>query len=339
MNQNNTRQVDQRQWYPAALLFLLLNVLIIYSQGFILTAALICPIYLLFIYSRHGTVAFFSTAAAGLLPYAVLGGADNLLAAAVTFLIMTFGHLLVIKLKASPAKALLIMAAAGTASMVFNLGILIYIVEKTDFMGFFAGIASESSKMVLNVLEQSEVTLPESQKLLFKEIAAALTPTMIADQVAPMVIQYGAIIGYLGLRLSWRAIADGRLKPVKVPYFSELKINTLVLFPTFVLILAGVYFEGSSLRAGSLLYNTGYSLLTFLGVIGGLSMVWWFLSARMRVTNRLARVLGAAAAMFLLGTDTMILMTVVDSVMDFRNLSGSSLWAYLIWKFKATREE
>ncbi|MFB0918204.1 MAG: DUF2232 domain-containing protein [Clostridiaceae bacterium] len=339
MSENNLRQEDNRQWLHISILFLLVNIGIIFSQGFYIFAALICPVYLAYVYTRFGWNAALLTGIAGLLPYALLGGPENLLMATVTFIIMTLGHILILKLDVSPAKALMILGGAAALSIIANTGIFIYIIEKTDLVSFFNGVAKTGQNIILSMIEQSKTTLPESQKLAFKEVSDSITPRFIIDQSPAVVIQYGITIGYLGLRLAKRFLKSARINPAEVPYFSEIKINPLLLFFGFIFMLGGMYLDSSNIRSGSILFHTGYGLVNYLGIAGGSSLIWWFMTARLKIRNRLFKVLGILSLMFFTGINPFILLAIIDSVLDFRNLSGKSLYNYIKWMINPQKEE
>lgn len=339
MSENNLRQEDNRQWLHIAILFLLVNIGIIFSQGFYIFAALICPVYLAFVYTRFGWNAALFTGIAGLIPYALIGGPENLLMASVTFIIMTLGHLLILKLDATPGKALVVLSGAAALSILANTGVFIYFIEKTDLVSFFNGVAKTGQNIILSMIEQSKATLPESQRLAFNEISESITPRFIIDQSPAVVLQYAMTIGYIGLRLAKRFIGSSRIKTADVPYFSEIKINPLLLFFGFVSMLGGMYLDSMDVRAGSIFFHTGYGLVNFLGIAGCSSLVWWFMTTRLKIKNRLFKVLGILSLMFFTGVSPFIMMAIIDSVMDFRNLSGKSLYNYIKWIINSRKEE
>jgi|LFRM01.2.fsa_nt_gb hypothetical protein len=334
MEKKNRRPALLKDTTRSVLFFLIINIATVISPAGLMLAPIIVPVLLLYIRAQHGQNAFALASLVGVMPYFVFGGTVNALAALAPIFIMTGGLYAIKRYQLSWSKALTVAVLAIFLGILLNGYFSIYVVQGSNLSEFSLTIAENVKSQLQSALGATGYEVPMSQQQLIDELTASITPEFVQEVIPTMVISWSLMGGYLLLRLSRRFLKIGRTPKTNIPFFAMLGTNPLMLAFFIIMAILGASLSDGQPRWSSLLYNTGYGVSMFLGIVGTLSLIWWTLSVKFRF-GRLSKVLLVLITLFYMVGDWMILVAIVDSVFDFRNISGKSLWHWLTYTMKS----
>lgn len=329
MNENNIKNKNREMILYTAGAFLI-SLFLILTQSYPLLGLIIMPLYLLKVWGMTGTGKLLLVYGAGMIPY-FTGGLTEGISVAVPVLLTALALILISGKKIRFPYAIAIMSLAIILSVILNMMIMV-ISKGTDVFGMFKEITEVSKKVTQDIMTNSGVTLPESQKNAIKETLDSMTPEVLFDRTFSFVIQYGILAAYIVLRRSGKMLSKDRTTTgISTPETGSIKINPILMAIVFASALAG-----TAMKSQAPFFRTmsvaGYGMVDFLSLAGAGSIVLWFLNNRTQIKGSLLKTLIMAAVLMVTGSDMRIIVTMLDSVLDFRNLTGKSIWKYLMWK-------
>lgn len=317
----------------SVLFFLIINIALVISPAGLMLAPIFIPVLLLYIRAQQGQNAFVLASLAGVMPYFVLGGTEHAVAALAPIVIVTAALYAIRRYQLSWPKALAIAVLAIFLGILLNGYFSIYIFQGSNLSELSSTIAENVKNQLQNALGATGYEVPMSQQQLIDDLTASITPSFVQDVIPTMVITYSLIGGYLVLRLARRFLKIGRTPKTNIPFFAMLGINPIFLALFIIMTILGASLADGQPRWSSLLYNTGYGVSMFLGIVGTLSLIWWTLSVKFPF-GKLSKIFLVLITLFYMVGDWMILVAILDSVFDFRNISGKSLWHWLSYSLK-----
>lgn len=314
------------------LFFFIINLVLVMSPLAVGIAPVILPGMLLMLWETVSRQTALMAAAAGLLPYVVLGGTNLLVAVLVPVLLMMLILQWVRRRKLAWPWSLAATALGIFAGLLVSGWFAIYIQGGSDVMTFTAQIAATVRDQLAATMTVDGVEIPLGQQQAIQDLITAITPQFVQDLIPTLAISWAFVGGYLALRFARRFLPIGRTKVDHIPWFAFLRIEPLLLFAFISLATIGWLLVGSEPRLSSLLFNTGYGITSFLSAVGTLSLIWWSLSVNFGLRRRLPKVILTVAALVYFSGDWMIVIAIFDSILDVRNTSGRSLWRWLLYR-------
>lgn len=333
MKQSAGRAGWLRDPSASILFFFIINLVLVMSPMAVGIAPVILPGMLLMLWETVSRQTALMAAAAGLLPYIVLGGADLVVAVLVPVLLMMVILQWIRKRKLAWPWSLAATAMGILAGLAASGWFAIYIQGSSNVMVFTTDIASLVRDQLAATLNVEGVEIPLGQQQAIQDLITAITPQFVQDLIPTLAISWSFAGGYLALRFARRFLPIGRTKADHIPWFAFLRIEPLLLFAFITLATAGWLLVGTEPRLSSLLFNTGYGITSFLSAVGTLSLIWWSLSVNFGLRRRLPKIVLTVAALVYFSGDWMIVIAIVDSILDVRNTSGRSLWRWLLYRF------
>lgn len=323
------------------LFFLIINIAAVMSPMALMIAPVVIPVLLLYIRAQNGNNAFYLGALAGAAPYFVLGGPEIALAVIIPIAIMTAAIYGIGRFQLSWRLAFPLAALAVFTGILLNGYFSIYILQGSDLGKFSIAIADNIKNQLAGALTATGYEMPMSQQQAIDDLTKVIDPQFVQDLIPTLIISWSMIAAYAALRLARRFLKIGQTKQSHIPWFAMIGINPLLLAAFIVLSIAGSLLVPDQPRLGSLLFNTGYGVSTFLGTAGTLSLIWWSLSVKFRFRRKFTKVFLILITLFYMAGDWMILVAIADSVLDFRNISGKSLWRWLNYQVtqRLTKED
>ncbi|UUM11490.1 DUF2232 domain-containing protein [Proteiniclasticum sp. QWL-01] len=335
MNNQNRRPVWLRDPLSTFLFFLILNSVTVMSPLAFSIAPVILPVLLLHVLHQTGRSGFLAAALASALPYLVLGGISSGFALMVPVLIMLGAVYLIWQRQLSWRWSILAASLALLIGLLLNAFVSIYLISGSDILRVTSSVAENVRNELTNALAASGYEIPLAQQQLIEQLKASVTPELVQDLIPTLLICWSLIGGYLTLRFARRYLPSALPVRQSVPWFAMLRIHPVLLMGFISLAMGGYLMAASSPRWGSLLFNTGYGVTLFLGMTGSLTFIWWSLSVNFRMRRRFPKMLLTLLALFYLPGEWMILAAIIDSVLDFRNASGHSLWRWMTYQLTA----
>ena len=339
MNNNSRRRSWLNDSSVVILIFLVINILTISSPLTYILAPVLLPVFLLSVFAVSGQTTFVLAAGIGLIPYLLLGDGRSTVAMLFPVILMLVVQYLIIMYRPKPAWALAITTLAAFVGIVINGYLSIYILQASDFVQFSTQIADSIRTEFLAMLTNGTYELPPSQAESIRQLSNSITPEFIQDLVPGIVISWSMVSGYLSLRFAKRFLKQEHFKGVETPTFGELRISPFLLVFFLVLSGSGIYLTANDQRLGSLLFNTGYGVVTFLGAVGAMSLVWSFLTVYLKYKRNFTKLVFTLSSLYFFSGSWMTILTIIDSVFDFRNLSNKSLWHWIRYKIKKSTKE
>lgn len=341
MNQQTGRPGWLADPNGSILFFFIINLILVLSPMAFSIAPIIVPVLLLWVLANSGRNAFIMAAGAGILPYLVLGGRSALVAVVIPMIVMTAVLFYIQKRQLAWRWSLAATAGVILAGLILNGWFAIYVLGGSDFTTFTSEIAAGIRTELASAMAVEGVELPLSQQQALEDIRRAITAQFVQDLIPALAISWALIAGYLTLRFARRYLQIGRSKASHVPWFAMLRMEPLLLFAFITMATAGFVISPQEPRLGSLLFNTGYGVTVFLGAVGTLSLMWWSLSMNFRMRRKLPKIIIILFALFYFVGDWMALTAIIDSIFDFRNTSGRSLWRWITYQIgkRAAKEE
>lgn len=328
MEKKNRRPALLKDATRSLLFFLIINIAAVISPAGLILAPIIVPVLLLYIRAQQGQNTFVLASLVGVMPYFVLGGTMNALAVLAPIFMMTGGLYAIKRFELSWSRALIVAVLAIFIGILLNGYFSIYVIQGSNLGEFSLTIAENVKSQLQSALGATGYEVPMSQQQLIDELTASITPEFVQDVIPTMVISWSLMSGYLLLRLARRFLKIGRTPKTNIPFFAMLGTHPLLLAFFIIIAILGGALSESQPRWSSLLYNTGYGVSMFLGIVTTLSLIWWTFSVKFRF-GRLSKVFLVLITLFYMIGDWMILVAIMDSVFDFRNRSGKSLWRWL----------
>lgn len=339
MNNNSSRRGWRYDTSVAVIVFLLINIMTVSSPMAYLLAPVLLPVFLLVVLAVNGQTAFLITAGVGVIPYLVMGNGRSAVAMLLPVIFMLAVQYFIILYQPKPVWALTATTLAAFLGILLNGYLSIYVLQGSDFIGFTTQIAGTIRAEFLAMLTGGPYELPPSQAQSIQSLSDSITPEFVQDLIPGITISWSMISGYLSLRFARRFLNLEHFKSVSVPSFGSLRINPFLLVFFLALSGGGIYLTGNEQRLGSLLFNTGYGVVTFLGAVGAMSLIWSFLTNTLRYKHTLPKLIFTAASLYFFSGSWMTILTIIDSVVDFRNTSKKSLWSWVRYKItQATKE-
>lgn len=339
MNNNTRRQRWLSDASAAILIFLIINILMVSSPMTYLLAPILLPVFLLYILAGMGRTTLLIAAAAGILPYLVMGGGRAAVAMMLPVVLMAFVQYFIIILKPKKTWALTAVILAALLGIILNGFLSIYVLQGSDFFTFSSQISESIRSEFLAMLSGTAYELPLSQAQAIRQLSESITPEFVQDLVPGIVISWSMISGYLSLRLAGRFLNFEQFQSVSVPTFGEIRISPVLLVFFMALSGGGVYFSGTDARLGSLAYNTGFGVVTFLGAVGAMSLFWQFLTVQLKYRRSFPKLVLTLATLYFFSGSWMTILTILDSILDFRNITGKSLWNWVRFKIMQSGKE
>lgn len=339
MNNNSRRRTWLNDSSVVILLFLIVNILTISSPMTYVLAPVLLPVFLLSILAVSGQTTFLLAAGAGLIPYLLLGDGRSTVAMLLPVILMLVVQYLIIMYRPKATWALVATTAAAFAGIALNGYLSIYILQGSDFIQFSTQIAESIQTEFLAMLTTGTYELPPSQVDSIRQLSSSITPEFIQDLVPGILISWSMVSGYLSLRVAKRFLKLEHFKSVDTPSFGALRISPVLLVGFLILSGSGIYLTATDPRWGSLLFNTGYGVVTFLGAVGAMSLIWDFLTVYLKYKRNFPKLVFTLASLYFFSGSWMTILTIVDSVFDFRNLSNKSLWRWIRYKISQGKKE
>lgn len=333
---NNT---GKRSWpsesIVAVFVFLIINVLTISSPATFVLAPVLLPVFLLYVLAANGLNIFLITAGVGLIPYVLLRDGRATVAMLIPIILMAVVQYLIILYRPKAPWAMLATTLAALLGIVINGYISIYVLQGSDFWAFSTQIAQSIQNELLATLSNGTYEVPPSQADSIRQLSSTITTEFIQDLIPGIVISWSMVSGYLSLRFAKRFLNFEHFKAVDLPTFGKLRINPFLLALFLAMSGSGIFLTPNNQRLSSLLFNTGFGVITFLGAIGAMSLIWDYLTVNLHYKRSFPKLVFTLASLYFFSGSWMTLLTIIDSVFDFRNTSGSSLWHWI--RFKITQ--
>lgn len=339
MNNNSSRRGWRYDTSVTVLIFLLINILTVSSPLVYILAPVLLPVFLLVILAVNGQTAFLIATGVGLIPYLMLGDGRSAVAMLLPVILMLTVQYLIIMYQPKPAWALAATILSAFLGILLNGYLSIYVLQGSDFFQFSTQIADGIRAEFLAMLTGGPYELPPSQAQSIRALSDSITAQFVQDLVPGIVISWSMVSGYLSLRFASRFLNSEHFKSVSVPAFGELRITPVLLVFFLALSGSGLYLTGNDQRVGSLLFNTGFGVVTFLGAVGAMSLIWSFLTVYLKYKRSLPKLIFTAASLYFFSGSWMTILTIIDSVFDFRNISKKSLWSWIRYKVKQATKE
>lgn len=332
MKNKKQRPVLLKDTTRSVLFFLVINLLAVISPMGLVVAPVVIPVMLLYILAQHGINAFTLAALAGVMPYFVLGGTEVALAMISPMILMTAVLYGIKKYQLKWRSAFFSTVLAIFLGLAISSYLSIYVIEGSDLGEFSTRIAENVKEQLKINLGSTTYELPMSQQQTIDELTGSITPQFVQDVIPSLLISWSMVGGYLTLRLARKYLKIGQTQQTHIPWFALVGINPLLLAGFIIMAIAGSTFASERPRLASLLFNTGYGVATFLGIVGTLSLIWWSLSVKFHFKGKITKIFLMLITLFYMSGDWMILVAIVDSVLDFRNISGKSLWRWMTYQ-------
>lgn len=314
------------------LFFFILNVLTVISPFGLGLAPIILPAILLYILAAGGRKSFLLAGAAGVIPYIAAGSIAQAAAMVLPLVLMTAALYLIHRYQLGAGASIAAAFLGIFSGLLVNAYLSIYRIAGSTLEAFSAGIAQGVRTELLSALSNGTYEVPPSQAQAVRQLADTITPQFVQDLIPTLMFCWSVAAGYLALRFAGRLFRKGGQRLFQVPWFSMLRINPLLLLFFILLAMAGYVLSPTQPRLGSILFNTGYGVTAFLGAVGCLSLVFWSLAMNFHFRRLFPKVVFSALALFYFGGDWMTFAAILDSVLDFRNLSKKSPWRWIVFQ-------
>lgn len=309
---------------------LLLNFIAVLSPLGMLLAPLFLSVFLITGMVRFGWSKAALVALIGLVPYVILKSPLQGIQVMIPTLFLWLAHGLVRKFRLKPRFNFILVMGALAVSTVLMGVIVIYGFGGMNLSQFVEQIAVTVRESLQGTIATTE-GLPPSTLAEFNDIIAMITPQLILSGLAPMLLTWSLIGGYVSMRLAKRHL---RGDYGKVPYFSEIHLDPVLILALTALTFLGIRLGGTN---GLLLREAGYQLLALLAFINTLSLGLWVLNQLMPKRGSFFKILMLLLISWIIPSWFKLLIAGADSVLDFRNLTGRSLFAWL--RYKLHRKE
>lgn len=328
MNQNG-KNLGWKGFLPALLIYLLIAIFSQYLTIGALLAPIFLPTLLLIGYYTFGPLPFLILYAAPvILSFFLPGnGLFFILMIPISFLVLALEK--VRRYKQEGNRAIFWTSLASFWGILASVVVHIYIVAKTNLQGFIQSVVQLSKSQMFN---EDQVALwgPEYQEIL-KEMSESISVPLVTSTLIVVLVFFSLLLGYLNLR-----VAKDRLPGFAshVPDFSKLRFPPAIFLPLALLALLGNYLRLQGHTLGEPLFISGITLMSFFGVIGGLSLLDYYLRKTLGPQRKFFRRLLLILTFLILNADILLGIAIIDAIFDFRNLSGKSLAKWLSWKIK-----
>lgn len=333
MNNETRNPVWLKETVSAMLVILIGSIIMLMSPATILLAPVLMPVFLLFVLAAQGWKAFLMTLGAGLLPFIVIGMGLSSVVLLLPGLLITAALYLTLKYKPDFPIAFGAVSLAALLGMILTGYISVYVLSGSDIMAFTGETAETMRSTILGVIEGRGYELPPSQVLLIREVADSITPQFIQDLLPGTAIASSFLTGYLVLRLARRFLKRFEKFPeIKVPYIGRIRISPFLLLAFLGMAGVGMLLAERDQRLGSLLFSTGSMVISFLGAVGAMSLIWNFTEQNLRMRHPFNKGLITLTTVYLFSGSWMIALTIADSILDLRNTTGRSPYRWLRYK-------
>lgn len=330
-----------KETLSAMLVIVIAGSLMLIIPSTILIAPVLISVFLLFVLGAQGWQGFLMTLAAGLIPFIVLGVGFNGLTMVLPILPITVALYWIVRSGRGFPTALGALSLASILGISLTLYFTIYIISGSDLVWFTGEMAKTMQQGILAIGEGRGYELPPSQLQLIKEAADSITPGFIQDLLPGTGIALGLTQGYLVLRFARRYLKKfTEFKEIQVPLISRIRISPFLLLLFLVMAGFGMIIGENDQRIASILFSTGSIMVSFLGAVGAMSLIWNFAEAGIRMRHPFNRALFTLVTLYFFSGTWMIVLTIADSILDFRNTSGTSIYRWLRYKlFESKKEE
>ncbi len=333
MSKETRNPVWLKETLSAMLVMLIGSTIMLMSPATILIAPAVMPVFLLFVLAAQGPRGFFLTLAAGILPFLVLGLGWSSVILMFPGLLVTAALYLALKFKPDFRWVFGAVSLAALFGMVLTIYLSVYVLGGSDIMAFTAETARAMQATLLDLTEGRGYELPPSQIALIREAAGSITAEFIQDLLPGSAIVLSFLQGYLVLRLARRFLKRFQeYPPVSVPFIGRIRISPFLLLAFLGLGALGLLLEQSDPRLASLLFNTGSMVVSFLGAVGAMSLIWNFTEENLRMRHPFNKGLITLTAVWFFSGSWMIALTIADSILDLRNTTGKSPYRWLRYK-------
>lgn len=297
--------------------------------------AVVVPIITALIYRTSGKgltlVSFFAT----LLLLLILVDPISAVSMTVVYYSTGLGLMLVIGRQYKPLAKLLVMAFFVALSVVIMMTINLLVVtgmNLTQFMEFNLQLMKDTMVEVAAMYERMGVDTTGNAAV--TQTAETTVQGMLL--ILPTVVAiYALASAYVIHKVSEKVFKPFGIILEKLPKFNEIKSNMVLVAVTLFIAMAGVGMVKLKIPQGESIMVLGKSMFDIAAGIGGLSLISYYLTTKLKI-NKFSRVL----IMYLVFStpvffSTAIILGVVDSAFDFRNMNDDGLAGIIRRKMKS----
>lgn len=297
--------------------------------------AIVIPIITALIYKTSGRgltlVSFFST----LLLLLILIDPISAVSMTIVYYSIGLGLMLVIGHQYRPLTKLLVIAFFVALSLVIMMTINLLVItgmNLTQFMEFNLQLMKDTMVEVAAMYERMGVDTSENPAI--AQTAEITVQGMLL--ILPTVVAiYALVSAYVIHKVSEKVFKPFGIILEKLPKFNEIKSNMIVVAATLFVAMAGVFLVNLQVPQGESIMVLGKSMFDIAAGIGGLSLISFYLTTKLKI-NKFSRVL----IMYLVFSTPIffsiaIILGVVDSAFDFRNMNDDGLASIIRRKMKS----
>lgn len=321
------RAVNENMLYFFTMIvYILVNLLIAYNPDQYLLPMLVTPIFLMGIHKKYSIMHLVLIIIGGMIPFLALGIPEMIPIITVPFLLLFLALAVIVRMKGSSSFTNMAIASTAVgAGLILREYFLIYVVGGSDIWKFAAVTAATVKESMYSYVAQSAQSLNAAQMITFDTILKAITEEKVLSMIPSYITVASVVVAYMSLRFLkgyLRMSPDGF---PEVSFISEIKANPVIL--TLLLILSAI---GSILHTRNIpqsIYLTGFSegVLTFIGMTVVFASVLHLLVTRFGVRSSISKMIFTLPSLVLFGLNGMILFAILDSIMDFRELTAYGL--------------
>ncbi|HSP47326.1 MAG TPA: DUF2232 domain-containing protein [Clostridiaceae bacterium] len=300
-----------------------------------LAGMIVAPIITALIYKSSGkgltAISFFAT----VLLLLMMVNPISALVMPVVYYSTGIGLMLVLEYKLRPLTKIIVIASFVALGYIIMATVNIYFIMGMNLQEFLA-FYIETMKTAMAEAD----ALYEGMGLETADNAVALQVESWTVASLSMVIPTMLAIYSIAVALILHKVSEKVLKPFgiileRLPKFNEIKSNVVLVSVTLFIAMAGVALVKLEVPQGQSIMILGKSLFDIAAGIGGLSLISYYLTTKLKI-NKFSRIL----LMYLVFStpiffSTAIILGVIDSAFDFRNMNDDGLASIIRRKMKS----
>lgn len=200
-------------------------------------------------------------------------------------------------------------------------------------------LAAQTKDQIHLLIQQAPYELPQIQKEALQAAAERITSDYLLSLMPGTLASFALFGSYGSLYTAQRLFKKYNVPLSRIPGPSQVLLPAPLVFALLFLSSLGRYTMAAGMVWGQAFYRSGYMVLLLLSIFSAVGLTWDLISRRIPMKSILGRLFLTAILLTFLGWDGIVVLTIMDSVLDLRNLSGKSLWTWLLYRVTHRRKD
>lgn len=283
------------------------------------------PIIVALIYVRGGKTNLIISFIAALILLSMFMNPVYGIIMALLHYVLGMGLTYMIAAKKGPLANFMVLTFAAALAVVVMFVIEIQFLTEESFIGYIAFFVEDLKRVVPQVIDQYEALGLQVEGNPALDYIKTLTVERVLILLPSILLFYAMMAATFIYKISQVIFKRLGIEVNPMPRLSEIKANMFLIFGGLTMAMLGILIVSLGNVYGEALMTFGNNIFSVTGIIGGLSLLSYFMEVKLKYPTIFRLIILA-----LLFTSNLIViigfMGVVDSAFDFRKLTENGLY-------------